>query len=124
VLAEVGDGVVAVRSLLGIEGPLPPQRGEFANETTFITGGDRLPDVEVASFPRDEVDAFALSSDGMRILITANVVTGAPHVPFFEDVFANVAKGVTPDAIARFLETAQDRTGDDKSLVLGVRVSG
>ncbi len=120
VVAEVGDGVVAVRTSGGIVGPLAPQRGEFANETTFITTGGTLPELASASFPAGEVTAFGLSSDGMRLLITAHATDGSPHVPFFEDVFGGVVSGLGSEALAHFLEAADDRTGDDKSLVIGV----
>ncbi|HYR61129.1 MAG TPA: PP2C family serine/threonine-protein phosphatase [Actinomycetota bacterium] len=119
-VAEVGDGVVAVRTSGGIVGPLAPQRGEFANETTFITTGGTLPELASASFPAGEVTAFGLSSDGMRLLITAHATDGSPHVPFFEDVFGGVVSGLGSEALAHFLEAADDRTGDDKSLVIGV----
>jgi hypothetical protein len=123
VLAQVGDGVVAVRSTSGaILGPVAPQRGEYANEATFITAGEDLPDIVLASFPSSKVDAFGLSSDGLRLLITSNSLEGTPHAPFFADVFTGVASGLSSEAIAQFLSQAQDRTGDDKSLVVGVRV--
>jgi hypothetical protein len=123
VVAQVGDGVVAIRLRSGdLVGPLTPQRGEFANETTFITTGDELPEVSLACFAASDVDAFGLSSDGMRLLITSNPLDGTPHAPFFDDVFSSVASGVGSTALTRFLEQADDRTGDDKSLVIGVRV--
>ncbi|MDQ3575443.1 MAG: protein phosphatase 2C domain-containing protein [Actinomycetota bacterium] len=122
VIGEVGDGVVAVSIGGAVIGPLTPQRGEFANETAFLTGGEVLPEVSLASFPSSEVEAFAISSDGLRLLITSNSLEGTPHAPFFDDLFAGVASGVTSEALTQFLEQAEDRTGDDKSLVVGVRV--
>ncbi len=123
VVGQIGDGILAVRLRSGeIIGPVSPQRGEFANETTFLTTGDDLPSIALACFAADEVDAFGLSSDGLRLLITSDPATGAPHAPFFEDVFSGVAGGVGGGVLARFLADADDRTGDDKSLVVGVRV--
>jgi Protein phosphatase 2C len=122
VVAEIGDGVVAVRASGAVVGPLAPQRGEFANETTFITTGEQLEEISLASFAAAEADAFGLSSDGMRLLITSNSVKGTPHTPFFEDMFSGVASGVSSAAITKYLRSADDRTGDDKALVIGVRV--
>lgn len=122
VVGQVGDGVIAVRLRSGdILGPAGPQRGEFSNETSFITAGPELPEISLASFATEQVDAFGISSDGMRLLITANPVLGTPHAPFFDDVFDGVASGVDSEAVARFLDQADDRTGDDKSLIIGVR---
>ncbi|HXW33085.1 MAG TPA: PP2C family serine/threonine-protein phosphatase, partial [Acidimicrobiales bacterium] len=122
VVAEIGDGVVAVRSSDGtISSMISPQRGEFANEATFITSGAELPHLELASRPVCEVNAFGLSSDGLRLLITSNSLEGSPYPPFFNDVFSAVVSGTTDEQIAGFLERAADRTGDDKSLVIGVR---
>ena len=119
-VAQVGDGIVAVRSrIAGLTG-LTLQRGEYANESTFLTLGDELENFNIAVFPAEEVDAFGLSSDGMRLLITSNAILGTPHGPFFTDVFSGVEAGLNDEAIVRFLVEADDRTGDDKSLVVGV----
>lgn len=121
--AQIGDGVVAVRSSAGaLLGPAAPQRGEFANEATFLTTGEDISEISMASFPATEVNAFGLSSDGMRLLITANPVLGTPYAPFFDEAFNGVASGVSSEALADFLVRAEDRTGDDKSLLIGVRV--
>jgi hypothetical protein len=122
-VGEVGDGVLAIRLRTGeVLRPVPPQRGEFANETMFLTSGEDLPEVALVTYAANEVDAFALSSDGLRLLITANPIEGTPYAPFFEDVFAEVAAGRNADALARFIRELDDRTGDDKSLVIGVRL--
>jgi hypothetical protein len=122
VVGQVGDGVIGVRLRTGeVIGPAAPQRGEYANEATFITSGDDLPEISLASLAVSDVDAFGISSDGMRLLITSNPVAGTPYSPFFDDVFAAVASGMGSDALTRFLEQAEDRTGDDKSLVIGVQ---
>jgi hypothetical protein len=120
--AQIGDGVVVARSL----GQQPasaaePMRGEFANESTFLTSGTCLPSFDVTAIVSTQVDAFAISSDGLRLLVTENSSTGAPYSPFFQDAFASVADGATSAAIEDFLVRVEDRTGDDKSLIVGVR---
>jgi hypothetical protein len=120
-VASIGDGVVAVRRSSGdLEAPVPPQRGEYANESTFATSGAELPEPMSADFCDGEVEAFALSSDGLRLIITSDSTRGVPYEPFFTDLFAAVTSGLTTEALERFLEQADDRTGDDLSLVAGV----
>lgn len=119
-VAQIGDGIVAVRSrVAGLTG-LTLQRGEYVNESTFLTVGDELKDFNIAVYPAEEIDGFGLSSDGMRLLITSNAILGTPHEPFFTDVFSGVKSGLSSEALVRFLAEADDRTGDDKSLVVGV----
>jgi hypothetical protein len=119
-VAQVGDGIVAVRSIVaGLTG-LSLQRGEYANESTFLTVGDDVGEFSIAIYPADDIDAFGLSSDGLRLLITSNPVLGTPHEPFFTDVFTRVGSGLRSETLIQFLTEADDRTGDDKSLVVGV----
>lgn len=122
-VGQIGDGVIAV--LTGADAlisPVPPQRGEFANESVFVTSGRDMPPPAISDLGPDMVDALALSSDGLRLVITSDVATGEPYRPFFDDVFASAHEGLEEEAIAHFLTTVDDRTGDDKSLVVGVRV--
>jgi hypothetical protein len=120
--AQVGDGLVVARSRTGeLAAVARPMRGEYANEVVFLTAGDALPTFEVTTLRLDDTDAFALSSDGLRLLVTKQAATGEPYPPFFEDAFAAAAAGASSQAIGKFLERVDDRTGDDKSLILGIR---
>lgn len=118
--AQIGDGVSCVRTKGALAAPLAPHRGVYANETTFITSGTRLPWVTLKTYPATDVDAFCLSSDGLRLVITSSAATGEPYRPFFADLFSFVEQGGSSAGLARFLETVEERTGDDKSLVVGV----
>ncbi|GGN73401.1 hypothetical protein GCM10010112_42660 [Actinoplanes lobatus] len=120
--AQIGDGVAVVRDAdkeLSIAAP--PMRGEFANEATFLTTGSTIARPPVRTMPVADVDAFALSSDGLRLLITERGATGDPYQPFFDDVFQAVRDGAGDADLTAFLERADDKTGDDKSLIIGVR---
>jgi len=120
--AQIGDGLVVARSRTGeLSAVARPLRGEYANEVVFLTAGTELPSFEITTLQLDDTDAFALSSDGLRLLVTQHAVTGEPYAPFFEDAFAAVSDGASSQAIAEFLERIDDRTGDDKSLILGIR---
>ncbi|WP_433223916.1 protein phosphatase 2C domain-containing protein [Dactylosporangium sp. CS-047395] len=116
---QIGDGVVVARTAAGLDIAAPPLRGEYANESTFLTTGPALPDIEITSRPESDVDAFALSSDGLRLLITH--AGGRPYEPFFADVFVQTTAGATEEHLRRFLGEVDDRTGDDKSLIAAVR---
>ncbi|HXB65046.1 MAG TPA: PP2C family serine/threonine-protein phosphatase [Solirubrobacteraceae bacterium] len=120
-LAQIGDGVTCVRTLAGMSSPFRPQRGSYANETTFITTGRRLPHTMLASYAASDVDGFCLSSDGLKLIITKDARTGEPFEPFFADVFGFASRGGRSEGLAAFLEKVEDRTDDDKSLVVAVR---
>jgi hypothetical protein len=120
-LTQIGDGVTCVRTRDGVFSPFPPQRGAYANETTFITAGRRLPRIMLASYAASEVDGFCLSSDGLKMIITKNARTGEPFEPFFADVFRFASHGGHSEGLATFLEKVEDRTEDDKSLIVAVR---
>lgn len=120
-LAQIGDGVTCVRTPAGMSSPFPPQRGSYANETTFITAGRRLPHAMLASYPASDVSGFCLSSDGLKMIITKDARTGEPFEPFFADVFGFASRGGRSEGLATFLEKVDDRTDDDKSLIVAVR---
>jgi hypothetical protein len=122
--AHIGDGVSCARIKAAFVSPLAPHRGVYANETTFITSGTRLPWVTLKTYPATDVDAFCLSSDGLRLVITSSAVTGEPFRPFFADLFGFVERGGSSAGLASFLETVEERTGDDKSLVVGICPQG
>jgi hypothetical protein len=120
--AQIGDGVAVVRDVdRKLSVAAPPMRGEFANEATFLTTGPAVTQPPVRTMRLADVEAFALSSDGLRLLITERGATGEPYEPFFDDVFAAVGAGAGNADLTGFLERADDRTGDDKSLIIGVR---
>ena len=128
---QVGDGAIVYRAESA--GPwrlaTRPHRGEFANETTFITA--RHPGW-YASVARIDgcVQAFALMTDGVEFL-AIHQARGEPHVAFFDHVLDGMAGvGQGEDAahsvwLADFLdsEAVNCRTDDDKTLVLVTRSS-
>lgn len=122
-IAQIGDGVTCVRTGDRMFTPFPPQRGAYANETAFITTGARLPRTLLASYPAADVDGICLSSDGLKMVITRNAQTGEPYEPFFRALFDFAARGGSSEGLVGFLESVEDRTDDDKSLVVAVPVS-
>jgi hypothetical protein len=122
-VAQIGDGIVCIRTQEGLVAPFPAPRRTYANEAVFITAGRRLPRAILMTYQIGEVNGFCLSSDGLRLVITQNALTGEPFEPFFADLFGFASRGGSSSGLASFLQTVDDRTDDDKSLVVGVRLT-
>lgn len=128
VFLQVGDGAIAYRAEPA--GPwrlaTRPRRGEFANETTFITAqhpGRHASVVRISG----GVQAFALMSDGVEFL-AIHQARLEPHGAFFGHVLAGMRAGEGEDEahsrwVAGFLasDAVNQRTDDDKTLVLATR---
>lgn len=104
------------------------QRGEYANETHFITQEDALDQLSTV-LVECRIDGLAVMSDGL-LRLALKMSTQEPHRPFFEPLFrfAGAIHGAEEAAaqLASFLgsERVNARTDDDKSLVLAVRAPG
>lgn len=131
---QIGDGAIVYRmrdaETAAWRLALSPQRGEFANETIFVTRGDAVQRISVARIA-GQVAEFALMTDGVEHL-AVKLTTGEPHARFFEHVFAGLraAPGVGTTAaheawLDAFLASPQvcARTDDDKTMVLCSRHS-
>jgi hypothetical protein len=123
--AQVGDGAIVVRHRDEYHPIFWPQSGEYANQTSFLTDADLD-----ANLLLDEVegpiDRLALFTDGLQRL-ALHEATRSVHVPFFAPLFdrmtgvedvstleAPLRKWLASDAV-------NQRTDDDKTLVLAVR---
>jgi serine/threonine protein phosphatase PrpC len=129
VVGQIGDGAVVGR---GINGKLftitHMQRGEYANETNFLTQDDALEQV-IIDVIDEPIDGLAVMSDGLTRL-ALNLPSKEPHAPFFQPLFAFVEAGAknlngnqAEKKLAAFLASERVclRTDDDKSLLLAVR---
>jgi hypothetical protein len=124
--AQVGDGLIVARIDGGLQAVIAPQRGEYVNETVFLTEPDAL---HRASYfaQRTRVHALAVTTDGLLRLAT-EFPDCLPYAPFFEPLFAFAAESVSDTSAANaelegFLasERVAARTDDDRTLVLAVR---
>jgi serine/threonine protein phosphatase PrpC len=125
-VAQLGDGAV-------VAGESPgelflvnlPQRGEYANETYFLTQEDALEHVQVSVHAK-AINSLAVMSDGLTRL-AMRLPAQEPHLPFFQPLFAFATHADEEQKAAEHLvefltsERVCDRTDDDKSLVLAVR---
>jgi hypothetical protein len=127
-VAQLGDGL-AVATLDGGDWYLAatPQRGEYANETYFLTQAGSLPPVDVRLYA-EPVQAVAVMTDGLlRLVLDMN--RNQPHRPFFQPLLAFAAQVSDPGEanaqLTAFLgsERVNARTDDDKTLVLAARQS-
>ncbi|WP_169809245.1 PP2C family serine/threonine-protein phosphatase [Actinomadura chibensis] len=118
---QIGDGIVAVERGGAALGAAAPARGEYANETVFLTSGDALDALAVERFPASEVTGVALSTDGLRSVILDDPAAGTLYEPFFTDLW-NYARreSAASDGLRDFLAEVPDGTGDDKTLVVAV----
>ena len=124
--AGLGDGVlVALRRDGRLFTALLPQRGEYANETLFLTAGPAIEQMNMY-IAEEEIAALAVMSDGLTRL-ALEFPAMEPHRTFFEPVLSFAAhledqeKGIR--RLGEFLSSdkVSARTGDDRSLVLAVR---
>ena len=125
-VAQVGDGLaVATRDGGAWFLAATPQRGEYANETYFLTQPGGLPPVDVQLYA-ESVQAVAAMTDGLLRLVL-DLTRNEPHQPFFQPLLAFAAQVNDAEeaaaTLAAFLgsERVCARTDDDKTLVLAVR---
>jgi hypothetical protein len=134
IFLQIGDGAIVYRMCdtepTAWRLALAPQRGEFANETVFVTRSDAALRISVARIA-GPVAEFALMTDGIEHL-AVKMSTGEPHAPFFQHVFTGLRAAQGNGNVAAheawlgtFLASPQvcARTDDDKTLVLCSRSS-
>ena len=123
--AQIGDGAVVVRDATGLSLLAADAKGEYLNETTFVTSRGWADDARVADRCDTGVTAIAVLSDGVQLL-AFDLAAGRAHEPFFAPLFAFAESTDADDAeLARFLasERVCARTDDDKTLVLAVKLA-
>lgn len=124
--AQIGDGALVVSDPLGSYATfITPQRGEYANQTNFLTSSDAMSklDVRVESVSEDS-HRLAMFTDGLQNLVL-RATDDSPHAPFFEPVFTWM-RSLPDDAdssrrkLAVFLESPRvtNRADDDLTLLL------
>jgi hypothetical protein len=127
--AHVGDGCVVVRDYESLQWQAAswPDQGEYASTTFFVTD-DPEPRMRVARREKP-VSAIAVFTDGIE-RVALDLSSQAAHQPFFKGIIQPLDQlmkaGVDRD-LSRKLGTYLDspaineRTEDDKTLILAVR---
>ena len=121
--AQVGDGAVVLRRAGALEVVAADEKGEYLNETCFLTSAGWLESLRCASVDADGVDGVAAMTDGLQ-LVAFDLATGVPHAPFFEPFFAFVAGDGEVEGLATFLgsDRVGERTDDDVTLAVAALV--
>ncbi|MCK5684068.1 protein phosphatase 2C domain-containing protein [bacterium] len=126
---QVGDGAIIV-SNNNVQGVVFwPDQGAYANMTYFVTGVDALQHLNV-SIIDNRIDEISLLSDGLQRL-ALHFNKKIPHAPFFDPMLAVLRqqqagkKKHLNSQLASFLDSPQvnERTDDDKTLVLATRIN-
>ncbi len=122
VFIQVGDGTWVVQEDAHYRCATWPVKGEFANQTTFITS-PRWADVLQCEQTSNHVSGIAGFTDGLQA-VALQLSSSTAHAPFFDLMFNAVRSGndepSLKHALAQFLssDAINERTDDDKSLVL------
>lgn len=126
---QIGDGGIALDVGQGLEVPVIPMTGEYANMTRFITDEDALTHLVTRRYPH-RAERVAVFSDGIQRL-ALNLADNTVHEPFFRPFFEVLGR-VDPaqaehlqGALVRFLgsDAVNARTDDDKTLALAVALA-
>ena len=130
VFMQIGDGAIVI-SDAGEPDEFTwvfwPQKGEFANVTTFATDEAACEHLEYNIVPHS-IHEVALFTDGLERL-ALKFDTQEAHAPFFIPMFNPLRRAPEghaenlSTALASFLNSKQinDRTNDDKTLILATR---
>ncbi|HZF68264.1 MAG TPA: PP2C family serine/threonine-protein phosphatase [Gemmatirosa sp.] len=126
---QIGDGAVVASGVDdAVVGVTTPERGEYINETSFLTSAGAVEAARVGEW-RGPVAHVALTTDGLQV-VALDLASGMPHAPFFRPLFAHVRHAADLDTAAGDLATwlasprLTARTDDDLTLVLASRVPG
>lgn len=125
-LLQLGDGMIVAQAGNGVCWcPVPPSNDrEYVNDTHFLTDLDYRNHVHTALLKVGDVHGVALLTDGLQVL-ASTMTSQQPYPPFFSPLFAFAAKPTASDAdLEAFLNSDRvcQRTDDDKTLVLAVRI--
>lgn len=127
--AQIGDGLVVAVGPDGVATALTvPERGDYANETTFLTSPGAI-DAALAGMRQADgtFDAVVLLTDGL-LRLALDLATSEPHAAFFGPLVRFAAAADDADAaaaqLAAFLESPRVRTRTDDDLTLIVAARG
>jgi hypothetical protein len=123
-MAHLGDGVIIRRSRTTQEVTIVsgPERGEFANETYFLTSSNWENHVRVKKMPAEH--SLCIMTDGCQSAALESPPVSGPYRPFCDPLFDFAANSLDGDAaeseLRKLLTGAKMRqtSRDDKTVVL------
>lgn len=122
IVAQVGDGIVVCDVHGHQQALVKPVKGEYANETDFLTAGRDLDEALLFEHVPAGVERFALSTDGLAYKVLRIQDGDEPFEPFFDAVWEHVGSGRLDSARLEELlpSFADEQAEDDLTLVVGV----
>jgi hypothetical protein len=125
VFAQIGDGAIVFAQ--GQEHRLAfwPEPSEYVNSTDFLTD-DAFAELMQFESVLGQIDEVAVLTDGLQRL-ALDFAAKLPHPEFFRPLFEELRKAEDAETLVvpfrSFLESSRinERTDDDKTLVLAVR---
>ena len=121
---QIGDGflVLSLNNKKDYQLLLKPDKGEFVNETKFVTSKNVLSTLNF-KFLSGTPKFICASTDGLeKVAILLSNLT--PHAPFFEPLEIYLKQTKNPESNTKYLEQflnserLNSRTNDDKTLLL------
>lgn len=121
---QVGDGLFVYRSEKEIEYSLmfKPVKGEYINETDFVTSKNAIDSLQVQSFEWDP-GFICMATDGIE-KVSVRMSDWSPHAPFFKPFDDYIQPGGTTAGESNFLEEFLNserlnaKTDDDKTMLI------
>jgi serine/threonine protein phosphatase PrpC len=120
---QIGDGFIVLRSQNSEYQLLfQPDKGEFVNETTFITSTNAVKDMQVEVISEKQ-EFICASTDGLE-KVAIRLSDWKPFSPFFKPLEEYLHEPVNPEEENKYLteflnsERLNSRTDDDKTLLL------
>ena len=125
---QIGDGGIVIDVGAGLEVPIVPMSGEYANMTHFVTDEDAISILITQCYPC-KAEKVSVFSDGIQRL-ALNMADNTAFEPFFAPFFHVLASSKPEQedqlhgALLAFLNSSpvNERTDDDKTLALAVLV--
>ena len=124
-VGQIGDGATVVADFANAYSTvISPQRGEYANQTNFLTSNDALSMFQIRT--NCVVGNFArlvMFTDGLQDLVL-DASDDSPHVPFFDPLFEWLTRQADREGAAQQLSSflksprVSSRTDDDLTLVM------
>lgn len=125
--AQVGDGVIVFDGPDGYNFAFWPDNGEYANTTRFLSDDDYQQHLRV-DIDKRRVSELAVLTDGLQML-ALDIAGVKVHDRFFAPLFKTVRNGpdlaVLQTELLDFMgsKRVNDRTDDDKTLLLATRIT-
>jgi hypothetical protein len=120
---QVGDGAIVELENGVVRALTLPVRGEYLNETTFVTSEDFMASASFAVKEVHDTQSLTIFTDGIQSL-AMRLSDDAPFAPFFQNIHAYACSPkANSDALKAFLDSERvcERTDDDKTIVVAVR---